>query len=179
MASGLNVAQGSLNRLKAAVIFTVDPSGNNLNALNILASNLGTEGIRLAFDDVATDLIPTMTGMVTSPRPYQGVTLTAAIVKSTSSHLANNFRRQFQLATLLGTITVYPDTPQIDPFILYNMTLETVREMAFAGTEAVMIITMRGYYPVNNNYFGDGYEAAVSAVSTSVNLGGQIPAGGP
>jgi hypothetical protein len=161
--------QGNLNRLQASVQFP------KYAYLNVSAANLGPEGIRLSFDDNATDLLPTMTGMVTSPKPYQAVTLTIPIVKTTTDWLADQFKVQFQKTTLLGNATVYPDAPNngtgdfngnagvgsyggagMSPFQLYNMTLETVREMSFAGTEATMVITIRGYMPVNNMFFNDG-----------------------
>jgi hypothetical protein len=59
--AGLNaaVAQGTLNRMVANV--TVESDHN----MDIASGNLGTEGIRLAFDGNATELLNTMTGMVT------------------------------------------------------------------------------------------------------------------
>jgi hypothetical protein len=35
------------------------------------------------------------------------------------------------------------------------MVLENIRELAFNGTEAVMQVTMRGYYEVNQSFFGE------------------------
>jgi hypothetical protein len=143
------VAQGNLNRLAAKVQYT-DPA---FVTLNVLSGNLGPAGIRLAFDDVATDLLPTMTGMVTSPKPYQGVTLTMALVKSAANNLADSYMQQFYAATLLGAVTVIPDAQNLSPFPLLNMTLETVRELNFAGVDPVLEITLRGYRLVNQGFF--------------------------
>ena len=149
------VAQGTLNRLRAHVVFAQVMS--NGQPMQITSPYLGTEGIRLALDSNATDLLPTMTGMVSSPAPYQSCTLTIAIVKSASA-LANQLMQMMQMqSTLIGNVTVYPDVDMsiLQPFNLLNMALETVREMNFAGTEPVIVFTMRGYLQVNQGFFGD------------------------
>jgi hypothetical protein len=140
------VPQGNLNRLLASVTVL----GNS--ALNVISGYLAPEAIRLSFDDMATDLLPTMTGMVSSPKPYQGVTVTVALVKSTP--LAVTYQRQFAISTLLGDATVIPDAANMDPYPLHNMTLETIREMNLGGTEAAMVVTLRGYREVNAGFFG-------------------------
>jgi hypothetical protein len=149
--AGLNaaVAQGTLNRMVANV--TVESDHN----MDIASGNLGTEGIRLAFDGNATELLNTMTGMVTSPVPYQPCTLTIAIVKSAANSLANYYKMRFTTTTLLGRITVFPDTQLITPFNLQNMVLENIREMLFNGTEPILSVTLRGYYEVNQEFFGE------------------------
>jgi hypothetical protein len=143
------IPQGVLNRMYASVTVANNP------ALNINSGNLGTEGIRLAFDGNATELLNTMTGMVASPVPYQPCTVTVAIVKSASSNLADIFKQQFAVNTLLGLITVWPDAGNLSSFNLQNMVLENIREMLFNGTEATLVITMRGYYEVNQGFFSE------------------------
>lgn len=145
------IPQGVLDRFSATVAF---PDAGALQSLTITAAMLGTEGIRLAFDSNATELLPTMTGMVPSPAPYQQCTLTIALVKS--EPVANQFIQQLQtLTTLIGAITVYPDVdPSIlQPFHLLNMALETIRELSFAGNEATVVVTLRGYILVNQGFF--------------------------
>jgi hypothetical protein len=51
-------------------------------------------------------------------------------------------------------MTIYPDTDVLTPFIINNVALESVREMAMAGMEAAMVVTTRGYYNVNTGFFG-------------------------
>ena len=146
--------QGNLNRIRANVQI-----GSPNSQLSVASDQLGREGIRLSFDSLATDLLPTMSGMVSSPRPYQECTLTMAIVKSMP--IANQYKNQFLQSTLLGQITVYPDTSDasnasavLDPFILNNMALENVAEMSFAGDAPTLMVTMKGYYNVNQGFFG-------------------------
>jgi hypothetical protein len=91
--------------------------------------------------------------MVSSPAPYQAVTLTMALVKSTP--LAPLYQTQFQDTTLMGTVTVRPDAANMFPYPLLNMVLETVREQAYTGLEPVMVVTMRGYWLVNAGFFDD------------------------
>jgi hypothetical protein len=159
MAATNVVPQGTLNRLQANVVCANRPG------LNVYSGYLGTDGIRLSFETNATDLLPTMTGMVTSPAPYQACTLTIAIVKST--YMADNYKNAIESDTYVGEVTVYPDVPPggsnlinevganggLGPFTLRNMAIETVREMSFAGLEATTVVTMRGYRLVNQTLF--------------------------
>lgn len=155
---------GQLNRLRATVQFV------NVPSLNLVAEDLGTEGIRLAFDNVAADLLPTMAGMVSSPRPYQECTLTLSIVKSMAQ--GEIYKMQFELSTLVGRVMVYPDVStgkdvegnysfQLSPFQLENVALENIREMSFAGNEPTLVITCKGYYQVNQQFFGLSPASAV------------------
>ena len=148
---------GQLNRLRGTVKFPF------ATQLDLVAEDLGTEGIRLAFDNVATDLLPTMAGMVSSPRPYQEATLTVSVVKTMAK--GNNYKQQFELTTLVGRVIVFPDvatgldiednvSAPISPFQLENMALENIREMSFAGNEPTLVITLKGYYQVNQDFFG-------------------------
>ena len=146
--------QGNLNRIRASVQI-----GNPNSQLSVISDQLGREGIRLSFDDMATDLLATMSGMVSSPRPYQGCTLTMYIVKSMP--IANLYKNQFLQSTLIGTVTVFPDTSDasnasavLDTFILNNMALENIAEMSFAGDAPTLQISMKGYYNVNQGFFG-------------------------
>jgi hypothetical protein len=147
MAGRTPVDQGTLDRTKAWI--NIPAFGG---VLSVDAGFLAPEGIRLSFDDLATDLLPTMTGMVTSPKPYQGVTVTIALVKST--YKATQYQRQFNDQTLLGDAWIFPDALNLVTFPLHNVTLETIREMSFGGTEAAMVVTLRGYRDVNTGFFG-------------------------
>ena len=112
---------------------------------------LTTEGIRLALEGNATDLLPAMVSLVSSPAPYMAASITMSIVRS--STLANLFKLQFENTTLMGVATVWPDTPVIPVFAINNVALESIREMAMAGMEAAMVVTARGYYNVNTGFF--------------------------
>jgi hypothetical protein len=148
--------QGQLNRLRGHVVF------NEMGQLNLQASDLGPEGIRLAFENNATDLIATMTGMVPSPRPYQECTLSVSIVKTMPKGWV--YKNQLTYATIVGTIVVWPDVESgndvygnaatdIGTWTIEGAALENFREMSFAGTQATFEVTFRGYSQVNQTYF--------------------------
>src|SRR6516162_1338593 len=137
---------GVLNRLRASVTF------NDFPSLNVTSGFLTTEGIRLALEGNATDLLPAMVSLVSSPAPYLSASLTMSLVRS--SALAQLFKLQIEDVTLMGLVTIWPDTDVLTPFVLINVALESVREMAMAGMEAAMVVTARGYYNVNTQFFG-------------------------
>jgi hypothetical protein len=71
-----------------------------------------------------------------------------------SATLAAIYKLQFEDTTLVGLVSIFPDTDVLNPFIINNVALESIREMAFAGMEAAMVVTARGYYNVNTGFFG-------------------------
>jgi hypothetical protein len=137
---------GVLNRLRASVVWSDFPE------LNVTSGFLTTEGIRLALEGNATDLLPAMVSLVSSPAPYLSASITMSVVRS--SALANLFKLQFEDTTLMGIATIWPDTDVIPVFTIHNVALESMREMAFAGMEAALVVTARGYYNVNTGFFG-------------------------
>ena len=132
------VAQGSLNRLKASVLWDLFP------ALNVTSSYLGRDGLRLSLEGNATDYLPTLTGAVTSPSPYMLCSVTINLVKS--QPLANAYKAQFESNTLLGDCNVRPDTQAggLGIYQLLNCTLEGIREMTYGGEDPTFVITARG-----------------------------------
>ena len=137
---------GVLNRLRASVVIP------NFPELNVTSNFLTTEGIRLALEGNATDLLPAMVSLVNSPAPYLAASITMSIVRSSS--LAALYKNQIEDVTLMGLVTIFPDTDVLNPYPINNVALESVREMAFAGMEAAMVVTARGYYNVNTGFFG-------------------------
>jgi hypothetical protein len=146
--ANLLVDQGTLNRLRASLVW------NDFPALNVVSSNLGKDGIRLALEGNATDYFPTMTGAVPSPAPYMICTITVNLLKS--QIFSGLYQQQFQISTLLGDCTVFPDvTPPngIGQYLINNAVLESVREMTFAGEDPLWVVTVKGYYLINTNLF--------------------------
>ena len=141
-----NIPQGVVNLLLASV--TVQ----NFTALNVTPSYLGRNGIELAFDGEATIMIPTLTGTVTSPQPYQMVTVRISLLKTQS--LSQTYEAQRQTQSTIGNITVRPDTVTLQPYDLINCAIETVGALQFSGQNADYGVSIRGYYPVNNSLWG-------------------------
>jgi hypothetical protein len=137
---------GVLNRLRASVIFAEHPE------LNVTSNFLTTEGIRLALEGNATDQLPAMVSLVSSPAPYMAAAVTMSIVRSSS--LASIYQGQLEDITLVGLVSIFPDTDVLNPFILNNVAIESIREMAMAGMEAAIVVSARGYYNVNTGFFG-------------------------
>ena len=142
MAGNPQIPVGTLNRLIASVTWPTN------TALNVSASYLNRDGIRLAFEGEATRFLPALTGMVTSPEPYQPCTLTINLLKTQG--LAQKYEATRQQNTLLGNGVVRPDAVTLSPFDLYNMAIENVRELAFSGEDAGYAVMCRGYVLVNN-----------------------------
>lgn len=143
MATNPLIAQGTLNKLRGSVTWTDFPS------LNVTAAYLNKSGISLALDGEATTYLPSMTGAVTSPEPYQMITLTCNILKTNG--LAAQYQAQMQLSTLLGNGTVKTDTSSLPSFPLINCAIEGVRELPLNGEDAGFAVIIRGYWIVNNN----------------------------
>ena len=143
MATNPLVVQGTLNRLRGSVVWP------NFPALNVTAPFLGEEGIRLTLDGDATLFIPTMTGAVTSPEPYQMITLAMHLLKTQA--LAVGYKAQQELSTLLGDGTVRPDASNLPVYQLINCAIESVRELNFSGDDAGYVVMVRGYYLVNSD----------------------------
>lgn len=135
--------QGNLNRLIASI------NVNNFPALNITASFLGKSGISVAREGVTTTYLPQMVGAVTSPEPYQMVTVRVGLLKSQS--LASAYDAQRLLASNIGDIVVRPDVSfGIGPIDLTNCSIENVGELTFSGQDAGYPITLVGYENINS-----------------------------
>jgi len=143
MATNPMVPQGTLNRLRGSFAIV------NFPALNVPASYLGKAGISLTFDGEATTYIPTMTGAVTSPEPYQMVTVEIPLLKTQG--LAQQYETQKQLSTLLGDSTVYTDSSALPQFDLINTSIGTIKELKFGGEDAGYVVEIKGYTLINSS----------------------------
>lgn len=141
MASNPLIDQGTLNRLRASVVWPEFP------ALNVTAPFLGDEGIGLALEGESTAFLPTMAGAVTSPEPYMMVGLTINLLKTQA--LADAYKRKKELNALLGAGVVRPDSRVLSPYELVNCAIQSVRELTFSGKNAGWVVTCKGYYLVN------------------------------
>lgn len=155
------IAQGTLNRLVASVIW------QNFPFLNVTPSFLNREGLRLSLDGEATRFLPTLTGAVTSPEPYQMVSLSINLLKT--QPLSALYKAQMETNCLLGDGVIRPDvaiggavsgsvitavtgqTGGLTPYDITNCALESVREQTYNGEDAGWTIMVRGYYLINSN----------------------------
>lgn len=134
--------QGTLNRLVASVTWPLFPQ------LNVTPSFLNREGLRLSFEGDATKFLPTMTGAVTSPEPYQMCSLTINLLKT--QNLATLYELQRQTLSTIGPCVVRPDTTSLPPYDLFNCAIMTVRELNFSGEDAGYAVSCQGYMLLNS-----------------------------
>lgn len=143
MAANPQIQQGTLNRLRGSVVIPEYP------ALQVTAPFLGRAGISISFEGETTTMIPTMTGTVTSPFPYQMVTVSISLLKTQA--LAAAWETQRQSLSTIGDITITTDTSTLPSYTFNNCAIQNVRELNFAGEDASFGVTLSGYYQINNN----------------------------
>src|SRR6266576_6124812 len=108
MAGNPLVAQGTINRLIASVIWTSFPE------LNVTAPYLAPEAIRLGFAGESTLFINTLTGVITSPEPYLMIDMQMHLLMS--QPLCNAYKVQMELSSLLGDGVIRPVTKTLGPY---------------------------------------------------------------
>jgi hypothetical protein len=137
---------GTLNRLVASVTFT------EATFLNVTPPYLTRRAIRFTPDMDMTTFINVLTGMVTSPEPYIGVTVTINLNRSLP--LASSWQTRFLTNTLLGKCTVRPDVAARDgglqPFDLDNCGIQRLGDLGMDGEDPVMPISLRGTLYINS-----------------------------
>ena len=144
MASQL-VSQGTLNRLRGSVVIPDFPG------LNVTAPFLGDGGIGLSLEGETTTMIPTLTGTTTSPEPYQMCSLTVHLLKTQS--LSDSYKKQMETLALIGDVTVRPDATTLSPYPLLNCAINSVAPLTFNGKDAGFLVTIKGYYQINNSLY--------------------------
>lgn len=143
--SNPQVVQGTLNRLLASVVYANFPN------LNVTSAYLAKEAISLGFDGDTSQLIGTLTGAVTSPEPYIYGTCTMHLLRTQA--LGNAYKLQIETNTTMGSVTVIPDSVALSSFELNNCVLQSIQEVAFDGTQAGLIVRLRGVYSINSTLF--------------------------
>ena len=137
-----NIAQGTLNKLIGSLVWTDFPT------LNVTPSYLLPEGIDLAFEGEATVLLPSMTGLVTSPEPYQKTRVMIHLNKAQA--LAEQYKIQLETNTLMGALTIYTDSPTISVYNLINCALTGIASFTIAGRDAGYVMSVQGAYNINS-----------------------------
>jgi hypothetical protein len=146
MASNPLIDQGTLNRLISSVVVDSDPG------LNVTPPYLGKEGVSIALEGETTTFINTMTGAVTSPEPYQVVSVTINLLRT--QNLAAVYKAQMELLATIGGITVYPDTTTLPTYSFINCAIQSVRELKINGEDAGWVVNIKGYYLINSSLWG-------------------------
>ncbi len=121
----------------------------NFPALNVTASFLGKGGFEVTWNSPATTMLPTMTGRVASPEPYQAVTVGMHLVKSQS--LASAWEAQRVALSTIGNILVFTTSRALAPYSFVNMAIENVGALTESGESVEYMVTLTGTYIINNN----------------------------
>jgi len=135
------IQQGTLNRLRGSVVYSTNAT------LNVTAPYLASEAISIAFEGDAGMLIPTLTGGVTSPEPYQMATVTINLLKSQA--LANAYKTQIETNVNVGDISVIADSATLSDYQIGNCVLKGVRDVTYDGNVPGFVVTLTGVYQVN------------------------------
>lgn len=136
------VPPGVLNRLRSTAVFAGNPG------LNVIPSYLTKPGLRLSFVGAATVLIDAMTGVVTSPEPYLQFLLELHLNKAQG--FADVWKKQIETNSILGDVTVRPDSPKLSPYILSNSSILGVDGLDFSGASAEFTVRVGGTYNINS-----------------------------
>ena len=142
MAGNPLISLGTINIVRASVIIPNFPS------LNVTASFLGKSGITISRRGNVTNFQDALTGRVTIPEPYVPVSVTINLLRSQA--LAKLYENQALSLSLLGDVTVVPDTSQFPTYSLSNMAIETVPDQAISSGDASYNVVLGGTYFVNS-----------------------------
>jgi hypothetical protein len=139
------VPQGTLNRLRASVVY------EDFAELNVTASYLDKQAVGISFQGDAGVLLPTLTGGVTSPEPYQIAIVTIHLLRSQA--LSDAYKTQFENDTSMGSVNVIPDSNTLENYQLENCILMKVDDQEFSGTTTGFVVRLAGIYYVNAALF--------------------------
>lgn len=145
MAGNPLVSQGTLNRLVASVVVPSFPD------LNVTASYLGKSGISVSLQGNATAMLATMTGAATSPEPYMMALIRVTLLKTQS--LSALWKTQMETTTLIGPVTVYPDSSALPIYTFDNCAIEGVGDMLLNGSTPDWGLTITGVYQINASLY--------------------------
>ncbi len=134
--------QGVINKLRASVVFADNPT------LNVINSFLTKEAISLSFQGEVGRLLPTMTGGVQSPEPYQMADV--RIHLNRANGLADLFKQQIELDANIGSLNVIPDTSALSNYEIEQGIIVSVDELPFDGNTAGFVVRLQGIYYINS-----------------------------
>ena len=140
-----NIVPGPLQRLRASVIFANFPN------LSVTSPFLGKRGISVSFQGDSTAYIDAMASSVASPEPYLRFAMTIHLLKTLP--LAQQWKTQLELLTLLGPATLRPDAPAMQPYNLSNCSIVSPGDQDFSGSDADYPVRVGGIYIINSSLF--------------------------
>lgn len=136
------VIQGTINRLRASVSI---PSNSNLN---VTPAYLGKDMISIIPQGDITHAIPTATGYVTSPEPYQMVEVHIHVLRTNG--LGDLYKKQIENLSTIGDFVVRSDTAPFSDYNISNGSIKSTNEIKYNGDDAGWLIVLQGAYQVNS-----------------------------
>jgi len=139
------VNQGTINRLRSGYSFVDHPE------LNVTAAFLGKDGITLTPQGDVTHVIPTLTGLVNSPEPYQIMEVTIHLVRSMA--LADRFKKQIENLSTVGDSIARSDSTAMSDYQLSNTSIKSVDAIKQNGEDAGWMIHLQAVYLINSSLY--------------------------
>lgn len=139
------INQGTINRLRGSVSFV------DLPDLNVTPAYLGKEMISVNPQGEITHQIPSATGVVTSPEPYQIVE--AAIHVLRTNGLGERFKKRWEKLSTLGDAVIRSDSSEFSDYNLTNVSIKSVDPIKQNGEDAGVMIHLQGAYQVNADLY--------------------------
>lgn len=135
------INQGVLNRVRASIKFVQFPE------LNISAPYLTQDAINISFQGDAGVLLPTLTGGVSSPNPFQMIQMQIHLVRSQS--MGQLFKNQIEKNTTLGDAKIYSDSTTLGDFSIRQATIRSAQDLSVSGRDPAFVVEVFGIYDVN------------------------------
>ena len=143
MANNPQVAQGTLNKVRASVVV---PSYTNLN---IDSSHMAKKFVTTTPDGDSVMQPETATGIVNSPEPYVMYTITVGILRSQA--LAASWQSQMETQSSIGRVIVHPDSAAFPSLTFYNCSILRIDPGPFDGSDPTVDVQLRGVYQTNSD----------------------------
>jgi len=134
---------GPLNRLRCSVLL------GSFSNLNVTSEYMGKSFAKITFKDAFTTQVQTGTGIINSPEPYVMTDIVFGILRT--QPLATSWINQVTSTTVLGAVTIVPDTSAFPNLSIAQGAITSFDITAYDGRDAVISVTVSGiYYPSQN-----------------------------
>lgn len=143
MAIATNTSLGFLNKLRASLTFPSFTAGN------IIAPNLGPDGVRFTPSGTASVMLDQTTGRVISQNPYIGVSIEVQLIRTQS--LCTTWLNRLMSNSAIGDIQVTSDATIFPDLYIENAAITNIGQMPFNGTSANMPLTLEGTWVINTD----------------------------
>ena len=140
------VNQGTINRLRATISFPDHPE------LNITPAYLAKDMITITQTGEVTHPIPTATGIVTSPEPYQIMEFSAHVLRTNG--LGDRFKKQIENLSTLGDAVIRSAASGFSDYNITNTSIKSVDAIKENGEDAGWMIHFQGAYAINGSLYG-------------------------